>query len=118
MSTIIFDELKFINNFVKEYNSYDGIIYFNLFLEDFIEIYTDDNTIHQNMNIINHYTNNSIENAIELFKYYYNSKFDFIGSKLNYAELASIVLYHNFFDKLLTIIIDNYNSSDDTDLDD
>jgi hypothetical protein len=89
-----------------------------LFLEDFIEIYTDDNTIDQNIYIINHYNNNSIENAIELFKYYYNSKFEFIGSKLNYAELASIILYHKFFDKLLTIIIDNYNSSDDTDLDD
>lgn len=118
MSAIIFDELKFINNFVKEYNKNYSIIYFYLFLEEFIEIYTDNNTIDQNIYIINHYSNNSIENAIELFKLYYNSKFEFIGSKIDYAELASIVLFDKLFDKLLSIINDNYDSSNDTDLDD
>lgn len=116
MSLNQFNEINFINKFVEEYNkiSSDELIYYNIFLEDFIEIYTDNNTNEQNINIINHYLY-SINNAIELFKFYYNINFKFIGTTINYAELASIVLYHKLFDKLLTIIIDNYNSSNDTD---
>ena len=119
MSINNFDEEKFIKDFVDDYNKvcYDEFIDFDLYLQDFLEIYTDNNNIDKNIIIINHYSNNSFYDAIELFELYYNCKFNFIGSKINYAELTSIILYHNLFDKLLNIIIDDYDSSNDTDED-
>jgi hypothetical protein len=110
----IFDENNFIKLVIDAYinEGYDTILC--LFLEDFLEIYTDNNTIDENINIINIY-NYSINDAIDLFEFYYDIKFDFNGTKINYAELASIILYHYFYNKLLNIIIDNYDSSKDTD---
>ena len=109
-----FDE----NNFIKlaidayMYEGYDTILC--LFLQDFLETYTDNNTIDENINIINIYTY-SINDAMDLFEFYYNIKFKFTGTIINYAELASIILFHYFYDKILNIIIDNYDSSKDTD---
>ena len=113
----IFDEKEFIELVINEYNNEGYDTFLCLFLEDFLEIYTDNNNIDKNIIIINHYSNNSFYDAIELFELYYNCKFNFIGSKINYAELTSIILYHNLFDKLLNIIIDDYDSSNDTDED-
>lgn len=110
----IFDEKELIKLVINEYNNEGYDTYLCLFLEDFLEIYTDNNTIDENIHIINIYSY-SIIDAIELFKFYYNLTFEFNGTKINYAELASIVLYHNLYDKLLNIIIDNYDSSKDTD---
>ena len=112
MSLIYYNEINFSNEFLNEYNKYcyDNFINFNLFFLDYIKLYTHNNNIDQNIFIINNYYN-SINYAIEFFDY--NSKF--IGSKINYSELASIVLYHKLSYKLLNIIIDDYDSSNDTD---
>lgn len=113
----VFNEESFINIAVDKYikDGFDTILC--LFLEDFVEKYTDNNTIIENIIIINNY-HYSIYDTIQLFEFYYNYKFEFTGTKINYAELASIVLYHSLYDKLLNIIIDAYDSSNDTDYDD
>lgn len=69
MSLIYYNEINFSKDFLNEYNKYcyDNFIDFNLFFLDYIKLFTHNN--------------------------YYNSKF--IGSKINYSELASIVLYHH-----------------------
>ena len=86
-----------------------------IFLEDFINEYTENNTLDINVSIINNYTN-SIDKSIELFNnYYYGIEFEFTGTKINYTVLAAITLYHYIFDKVQKIIDDNYDSSKDTD---
>jgi hypothetical protein len=111
---LLFDETDLINNFITQYykESYTPILC--IYLEDFVGYYTDNNSLDINTSIINNYTS-SIDECIELFGVYYGIEFIFTGTKINYAELASITLYHFVFDKVQKIIEDNYDSSKETD---
>lgn len=112
---LLFDETDLINNIISNYykDFYNPILC--IYLEDFLGDYTDNNTLDMNVSIIKNYTS-SINESIELFNtYYYGIQFEFTGTKLNYAELAAITLYHNIYDKIQKIIIDDYDSSKDTD---
>ena len=84
-----------------------------IYLEDYLGDYTDNNSLDMNISIINNYTT-SIDETIELFGVYYGIEFIFTGTIINYAELAAITLYHYLFDKVQKIILDNYDSSNDT----
>lgn len=111
---LLFDETDLINNFICQYykESYTPILC--IFFEDYLGNYTDNNSLDMNTSIINNYTS-SIDESIELFRIYYDIEFIFTGTKINYAELATITLYHYLFDKVQKIIEDNYDSSKDTD---
>lgn len=111
---LLFSEDDFINNFIIEYykEPYNPILC--IYLEDFIGIYTDNNSLDMNLSIINNYTK-SINEPIQLFNTYYGIEFNFTGTKINYDELAAISLYHYTYDKIQKIINDNYDSSKDTD---
>lgn len=111
---LLFSEDDFINNFITEYykEPYNPILC--IYLEDFIGIYTDNNSLDMNLSIINNYTK-SINEPIQLFNTYYGIEFNFTGTKINYDELAAISLYHYTYDKIQKIINDNYDSSKDTD---
>ena len=112
---LLYDETDLINNIINKYYKDGYMPILCIFLEDFINEYTENNTLDINVSIINNYTN-SIDKSIELFNnYYYGIEFEFTGTKINYAELAAITLYHYIFDKVQKIIDDNYDSSKDTD---
>jgi len=111
---LLFDETDLINNFITQYYKENYTPILCIYLEDFLRDYTDNNSLDINASIINNYTS-SIDECIELFRIYYGIEFIFTGTKINYAELASITLYHFVFDKVQKIIEDNYDSSKETD---
>jgi hypothetical protein len=113
---LLFDETDLINNFICQYykEQYKPILC--IYFEDYLGDYTDNNSLDINTSIINNYAS-SIDESLELFRLYYDVEFIFTGTKINYAELAAITLYHYLFDKVHKIIEDNYDSSKDTDED-
>jgi hypothetical protein len=110
---LLFDEPDLINNFITQFYKESYIPILCIYLEDYLGDYTDNNTLDMNISIINNYTT-SIDETIELFGVYYGIEFIFTGTIINYAELAAITLYHYLFDKVQKIILDNYDSSNDT----
>ena len=82
------------------------------FIETFILNYTTNNSTDYNIFLINKYSN--INGAIDLYKKYYNVNLNFKETKTNYDDLSLIVLFHNFYEKILKIIIDDNDSSNDT----
>lgn len=111
---LLFDETDLINKFIIEYYKENYTPILSIYLEEFLDYYTDNNSLDINISIINNYTS-SINESIELFSVYYGTEFIFTETLLNYAELASITLYHFIFDKVQKIIEDNYDSSKETD---
>lgn len=111
---LLYDETDLINNIISHYykDYYNPILC--IYLEEFLGEYADNNTLDMNVSIIKNYTS-SIDESIELFNTYYGFEFEFTGTKINYVELAAITIYHNIYDKIQKIIIDNYDSSKDTD---
>jgi hypothetical protein len=110
---LLFDEPDLINNFITQFYKENYIPILCIYLEDYLGDYTDNNSLDMNISIINNYTT-SIDETIELFGVYYGIEFIFTGTIINYAELAAITLYHYLFDKVQKIILDNYDSSNDT----
>lgn len=110
---LLYDETDLINNIIIHYYKDEYVPVLSIFLEDYLEKYTDNNSMDMNASIIKTYTS-SIYESIELFKIYYNIELNFTGIKINYIELASVVLYHNIYNKVQKIIDDNYDSSKDT----
>ena len=110
---LLFDEPDLINNFITQFYKESYIPILCIYLEDYLGDYTDNNSLDMNISIINNYTT-SIDETIELFGVYYGIEFIFTGTIINYAELAAITLYHYLFDKVQKIILDNYDSSNDT----
>jgi hypothetical protein len=82
------------------------------FIETYIQNYTIDNSTDYNIFLINKYSN--INEAIDLYKRYLNINLDFKETKTDYDDLSLIVLFHNFYEKILKIIIDDYDSSNET----
>jgi hypothetical protein len=82
------------------------------FIETFILNYTTNNSTDYNIFLINKYSN--INGAIDLYKKYYNVNLNFKETKTNYDDLSLIVLFHNFYEKILKIIIDDNDSSNET----
>jgi len=82
------------------------------FIETFILNYTTNNSTDYNIFLINKYSN--INGAIDLYKKYYNVNLNFKETKTDYDDLSLIVLFHNFYEKILKIIIDDNDSSNDT----
>jgi hypothetical protein len=113
---LLFDETDLINNFICQYYKEEYKPILCIYFEDYLGDYTDNNTLDMNTSIINNYAS-SIDESLELFRLYYDVEFIFTGTKINYAELAAITLYHYLFDKVHKIIEDNYDSSKDTDED-
>jgi len=110
---LLFDETDLINNFIIQYYKEGYTPILCIYFEDFLSDYTDNNSLDMNTSIINNYTS-SIDEPIHLFNVYYDTEFIFTETIINYAELASITLYHYLFDKVQKIIDDNYDSSKDT----
>jgi hypothetical protein len=110
---LLFDETDLINNFIIQYYKEGYTPILCIYFEDFLGDYTDNNSLDMNISIINNYTS-SIYEPIHLFNVYYDTEFIFTETIINYAELASITLYHYLFDKVQKIIDDNYDSSKDT----
>jgi hypothetical protein len=113
---LLFDETDLINNFICQYYKEEYKPILCIYFEDYLGDYTDNNSLDINTSIINNYAS-SIDESLELFRLYYDVEFIFTGTKINYAELAAITLYHYLFDKVHKIIEDNYDSSKDTDED-
>jgi hypothetical protein len=113
---LLFDETDLINNFICQYYKEEYKPILCIYFEDYLGDYTDNNSLDINTSIINNYAS-SIDESLELFRLYYDVEFIFTGTKMNYAELAAITLYHYLFDKVHKIIEDNYDSSKDTDED-
>jgi len=113
---LLFDETDLINNFICQYYKEEYKPILCIYFEDYLGDYTDNNSLDMNTSIINNYAS-SIDESLELFRLYYDVEFIFTGTKMNYAELAAITLYHYLFDKVHKIIEDNYDSSKDTDED-
>jgi hypothetical protein len=113
---LLFDETDLINNFICQYYKEEYKPILCIYFEDYLGDYTDNNSLDMNTSIINNYAS-SIDESLELFRLYYDVEFIFTGTKINYAELAAITLYHYLFDKVHKIIEDNYDSSKDTDED-
>ena len=118
-SNFKFNEDNFVSSILNKYYHYNNHNHHNTndndiieFIDIFIDDYTRDNSIDFNIFLINKYSN--IENAITLFKEYYRINFNFKETKTDYADLAAIVLFHNFYEKIYHIIIDDYDSSNDT----
>lgn len=82
------------------------------FIETFILNYTTNNSTDYNIFLINKYSN--INGAIDLYKKYYNVNLNFKETKTDYDDLSLIVLFHNFYEKILKIIIDDNDSSNET----
>jgi hypothetical protein len=82
------------------------------FIETYIQNYTIENSTDYNIFLINKYSN--INEAIDLYKRYLNINLDFKETKTDYDDLSLIVLFHNFYEKILKIIIDDYDSSNET----
>jgi hypothetical protein len=82
------------------------------FIETFILNYTTNNSTDYNIFLINKYSN--INNAIDLYKKYFNVNLDFKETKTDYDDLSLIVLFDNFYEKILKIIIDDNDSSNET----
>jgi len=82
------------------------------FIETFILNYTTNNSTDYNIFIINKYSN--INGAIDLYKKYFNVNLDFKETKTDYDDLSLIVLFDNFYEKILKIIIDDNDSSNET----
>ena len=115
-SNFEFDEDIFISSLLNAY--YDNDIDDNDdneiidFIETFIEKYISNNSIDYNIFLINKYSN--IDEAIILYKKYFKLTLDFKKTKTDYNDLALIVLFHNFYEKFFKIIIDDYDSSNET----
>jgi hypothetical protein len=117
-SNFEFDEDTFISSLLNAY--YDNDIDDNDnddneiidFIETFIEKYISYNSIDYNIFLINKYSN--IDEAIILYKKYFKLTLDFKKTKTDYNDLALIVLFHNFYEKFFKIIIDDYDSSNET----
>ena len=108
----VFNEDQFISTILTEYYKQDYLPIFCIFLDEFLEKYTNNNTIDYNKFIINNFS--TVDEALSLFQYY-ELTINFTETKLNYAELAFIVLYHKYHDIICKIIKDDYDSGNDTD---
>jgi hypothetical protein len=124
-SNFKFDEDHFISSILNTYyngngndngndnnnngNNDDEIIDF---IEMFIENYTSLNSIDYNIFLINKYSN--ITDAIKLYKKYYKISFYFQETKTNYQDLALVVLFNKFYEKIYKIITDDNDSSNET----
>jgi hypothetical protein len=110
-SNFKFNEDKFISSILNEYykNNFED---FTECLEIFLDNYTKYNSIDYNKFLINKYSN--INDAIILFKEYYKINFNLKETKTDYDDLAAVVLFHNFYNKIYDIIIDNDDSANDT----
>jgi hypothetical protein len=118
-SNFKFDEDQFISSLLNSYyenNNNDEDNHNNDeildFIETYIQNYTIDNSTDYNIFLINKYSN--INEAIDLYKRYLNINLDFKETKTDYDDLSLIVLFHNFYEKILKIIIDDYDSSNET----
>ena len=94
---LLFDETDLINNFICQYYKEEYKPILCIYFEDYLGDYTDNNSLDINTSIINNYAS-SIDESLELFRLYYDVEFIFTGTKINYAELAEITLYHYLFD--------------------
>jgi hypothetical protein len=118
-SNFKFDEDQFISSLLNSYyenndngNGNDNNDEILDFIETFIQNYTINNSTDYNIFLINKYSN--INEAIDLYKRYLNLSLDFKETKTDYDDLSLIVLFHNFYEKILKIIIDDYDSSNET----
>lgn len=122
-SNFKFDEDQFISSLLNSYYENNGNGNDNDednhnndeildFIETYIQNYTIDNSTDYNIFLINKYSN--INEAIDLYKRYLNINLDFKETKTDYDDLSLIVLFHNFYEKILKIIIDDYDSSNET----
>jgi hypothetical protein len=117
-SNFKFDEDHFISSILNEYYNGNGNGNGNDnneiidFIELFIEKYISKNSINYNIFLINKYSN--INDAINLFKKYYRIDLYFENTKTDYEDLAFIVLFDYFYQKISKIIIDDYDSSNET----
>ena len=124
-SNFKFDEDQFISSLLNSYyenndndngndndNDNDNNDEILDFIETYIQNYTIDNSTDYNIFLINKYSN--INEAIDLYKRYLNLSLDFKETKTDYDDLSLIVLFHNFYEKILKIIIDDYDSSNET----
>jgi hypothetical protein len=116
-SNFEFDEDLFISSLLNSYyqnndndnHNHDDILDF---IETFIQNYTMHNLTDYNIFLINKYSN--INEAINLYKKYFNLNLDFKKTKTDYDDLSLIVLFHTFYERILKIIIDDYDSSNET----
>jgi hypothetical protein len=103
-----FNEFNFINSII--YKSHiNNTIDFRNFIKDF----TSKNTEDINIKLIIKYAT-SLENAINIYDKFY--RYIIIiedEEKINYNDLAYVILYHTFYDDILAKILDNDLCSED-----
>lgn len=106
-----FDENDFINYVIC--NSYNNnITDFTIYIKEYISNYCDTD----NLYLIFRYAM-TLENAIYIYQELYRNIIIINNAEEpTYAELTYIILYHNFYDIILSQILDNNLCSDeDTD---
>lgn len=101
-----FDEDNFEKDFYNKYKNEDDI---SLFLYNFAEDFSSKKSLIHNKKLVKHYYGTT-ENAIKVFEKSW--KLDYYkdclskGSKKAYIELAGITLYHVFYRRFISQIID------------
>ena len=97
-----FNELTFINNIISK-SHINNTIDFRDYIREFTSINNDDD----NIKLIITYAR-TLENAINIYEKYY--KYIIViddDDDINYKDLAYVILYHTFYDDILSKILDN-----------
>jgi hypothetical protein len=104
--TFTFDEDNFEKEFFSKYKKGDDI---SLFLYTFSEEFSSKKSLVHNKKLVKYYYGTT-DNAIKVFekswKLDYNKDCLSKGIKIAYNELAGITLYHVFYRRLISQIID------------
>ena len=107
MEIISFSEIDFINSMI--YKSYiNNTMDFRNYIRDF----TAKNTEDDNIKLVIRYAR-TMENAINIYEGYY--RYIIIiedDDQINMADLAYVILYHCFYDDILSKILENELCSD------
>lgn len=108
MEIVYFDETDFkttiINNSIA-----NNTIYFKPFIKDF----TAKNSEDDNIKIIIKYAG-TLKNAIDIYNKYYRFIIEInVDDVINYSDVAYVILYEQFFNDILSKILENSLSSED-----
>jgi hypothetical protein len=102
MEIAYFNEIDFLNSIISK-----SIINNTIDFRNYIRAFTSKNSEDSNIKLIIKYAK-TIENAINIYEGYY--RYIIIiddDDKINYADLAYVILYQNFFDDILSKILEN-----------